>query len=64
MPLKHQKLLIINATSGPGRAITARRVPEEATVILNGRRKDELEELIHKRGKVQYQVLNPPLKPR
>ena len=51
MPFPYEKVLVIGATSGIGEALAARIVEEGSSVIVVGRRKEKLEEFVHKHGK-------------
>lgn len=51
MPFPYKKVLVIGATSGIGEALASRLIKEGSTVIAVGRRKDKLEEFVHKHGK-------------
>lgn len=51
MPFPYKKVLVIGATSGIGEALAARIVEEGSSVIVVGRRKEKLEEFVHKHGK-------------
>lgn len=51
MSWPYQKVLIIGATSGIGEALATRCVKAGSNVIVSGRRKDKLEEFIHRHGK-------------
>ena len=51
MPFPYRKVLVIGATSGIGEAMASRFVQEGSYVIVVGRRKDRLEEFVHKHGK-------------
>lgn len=47
----YKKVLVIGATSGIGEDLASRLVSEGSTVIVTGRRKDKLEQFVHKHGK-------------
>ncbi len=51
MPFQYKKVLVIGATSGIGEALADRMIKEGAYVIAVGRRKDKLEEFVHRHGK-------------
>ncbi len=51
MPFLYKKVLVIGATSGIGEAMASRLVAEGSSVIVVGRRKERLEEFVHKHGK-------------
>ena len=51
MPFPYKKVLVVGATSGIGEALAAKLVEEGSSVIVVGRRKDKLEEFVHKHGK-------------
>lgn len=51
MPFPYKRVLIIGATSGIGEALAAKLVDEGSSVIVVGRRKEKLEEFVHKHGK-------------
>lgn len=51
MPFPYKRVLVIGATSGIGEALAAKLVAEGTSVIVVGRRKDKLEEFVHKHGK-------------
>ncbi|MCJ1468006.1 hypothetical protein MMC07_006632 [Pseudocyphellaria aurata] len=51
MPWSYKKVLVIGATSGIGEALAARLVTAGSSVILTGRRKDKLEQLVDQHGK-------------
>ena len=51
MPFQYKRVLVIGATSGIGKALAIRFVQEGSSVIVVGRRKDKLEEVVHKLGK-------------
>ena len=51
MPFQYKKVLVIGATSGIGEALASRLVSEGSSVIVCGRRKEKLEEFVHKHGK-------------
>ena len=53
MPFQYKRVLVIGATSGIGEALAARIVKEGSNVIVVGRRKEKLEEFVHKHGKDQ-----------
>ena len=50
MPFQYKRVLVIGATSGIGEALATRFVEEGSNVIAVGRRKDRLEEFVHKHG--------------
>lgn len=50
MGFQYKKVLVIGATSGIGRALAERFINEGSYVIAVGRRKERLEELVHKYG--------------
>ncbi|KAL8842028.1 MAG: hypothetical protein Q9176_002966 [Flavoplaca citrina] len=51
MPFPYKRVLVIGATSGIGEALADRIVEEGASVIVVGRRKENLEAFVHKHGK-------------
>lgn len=51
MPFPYKKVLIIGATSGIGKALASRLVQEGSSVIVVGRRKENLEAFVHEHGK-------------
>ena len=51
MPFIYKKVLVIGATSGIGEALASRFVQEGSTVIVSGRRKENLEAFVHRHGK-------------
>lgn len=51
MPWTYKKVLVIGATSGIGEALAARAVAAGSSVIVTGRRKEKLEQVVHKHGK-------------
>ncbi|KAL9600496.1 MAG: hypothetical protein Q9219_003147 [cf. Caloplaca sp. 3 TL-2023] len=51
MPFPYKRVLVIGATSGIGEALTSRFVQEGAKVVVVGRRKEKLEEFVHKHGR-------------
>ncbi|KAL8662653.1 MAG: hypothetical protein Q9202_004518 [Teloschistes flavicans] len=51
MPFPYKQVLVIGATSGIGEALASRFVDEGAHVIVVGRRKEKLEDFVHKHGK-------------
>lgn len=51
MPFPYKKILVIGATSGIGQALASRLVKEGSSVIVVGRRKENLEEFVHEHGK-------------
>lgn len=51
MPFQYKKILVVGATSGIGLALADRMIKEGANVIAVGRRKDKLEEFVHRHGK-------------
>ena len=51
MPFQYKRILLIGATSGIGEALGHRFVKEGSFVIAVGRRKDKLEEFVHRSGK-------------
>lgn len=51
MPFKYKKVLVIGATSGIGKAMASRLVQEGSSVIVVGRRKENLEEFVHEHGR-------------
>ncbi|KAL9103346.1 MAG: hypothetical protein Q9163_001612 [Psora crenata] len=53
MPFPYKKVLIIGATSGIGEALAARLVREGSSVIVTGRRKENLINFVHKHGKTK-----------
>ena len=53
MPFPYKRVLVIGATSGIGESLASRFVEEGANVIVVGRRKEKLEEFVHKHGREQ-----------
>ncbi len=51
MPVPYKKVLVIGATSGIGKALAARLIQEGSTVIVVGRRKQNLVDFVHEHGK-------------
>ena len=51
MPFQYKRVLVIGATSGIGEALASRFVAEGSNVIVVGRRKERLEQFVHKHGK-------------
>jgi NADP-dependent 3-hydroxy acid dehydrogenase YdfG len=51
MPIQYKRVLVIGATSGIGEALATRFVQEGSSVVVVGRRKEKLEEFVHKHGK-------------
>ena len=51
MPFPYKRVLVVGATSGIGEAIADRMVQEGVNIIVVGRRKEALEEFVHKHGK-------------
>ena len=51
MPFQYKKVLVLGATSGIGRALASRLVKEGSSVIVVGRRKENLVEFVHEHGK-------------
>ncbi|MCJ1290870.1 hypothetical protein MMC34_002412 [Xylographa carneopallida] len=51
MPFQYKRVLVIGGTSGIGEALATRFIEEGSKVIVVGRRKDKLEEFVHKHGK-------------
>lgn len=51
MPFLYKRVLVIGATSGIGEALASRFVEEGTKVIVVGRRKEKLEDFVHKHGK-------------
>ncbi|MCJ1471449.1 hypothetical protein MMC13_000088 [Lambiella insularis] len=51
MPFQYKRVLVIGATSGIGEALASRFVEEGSRVIVVGRRKERLEQFVHKHGK-------------
>ena len=51
MPFQYRRVLVIGATSGIGQALASRLIAEGSSVIAVGRRKEKLEEFVHKHGK-------------
>ena len=51
MPFQYKKVLVVGATSGIGEALADRMISEGAIVIAVGRRKEKLEEFVHRHGK-------------
>lgn len=51
MPFPYKKVLVIGATSGIGEALASRFVKEGSSVIVVGRRKNKLEDFVHRHGR-------------
>ena len=51
MPFQYKRVLITGATSGIGKALASRIVQEGSSVIVSGRRKENLEAFVHEHGK-------------
>jgi NADP-dependent 3-hydroxy acid dehydrogenase YdfG len=51
MPFPYKRVLVVGATSGIGEALANRFIEEGASVIVVGRRKDQLESFVHRHGK-------------
>lgn len=51
MPFQYKRVLVIGATSGIGKALASRLVQEGSSVIVVGRRKENLEAFVHEHGK-------------
>ena len=51
MPFQYKKVLVIGATSGIGKALASRIVQEGSSVVVVGRRKENLEAFVHQHGK-------------
>ncbi|MCJ1397215.1 hypothetical protein MMC11_000407 [Xylographa trunciseda] len=51
MSFQYKRVLVIGGTSGIGEALASRFVEEGSKVIVVGRRKEKLEEFVHKHGK-------------
>lgn len=51
MPFPYKKVLVTGASSGIGRALASRLVQEGSSVIVVGRRKENLAEFVHEHGK-------------
>ena len=51
MPFQYKRVLVIGATSGIGKALASRIVQEGSSVIVVGRRKENLEAFVHEHGK-------------
>ena len=51
MPFQYKKVLVIGATSGIGKALASRLVQEGISVVVVGRRKENLETFVHEHGK-------------
>ncbi|KAL8707744.1 MAG: hypothetical protein Q9220_007264 [cf. Caloplaca sp. 1 TL-2023] len=51
MPFPYKRVLVIGATSGIGEALASRIIQEGSKVIAVGRRKEKLEDFVHKHGK-------------
>ncbi len=50
MPFQYKRVLVIGATSGIGKALASRLVQEGSSVVVVGRRKENLEEFVHEHG--------------
>lgn len=50
MPFQYKKVLVIGATSGIGKALASRLIKEGSSVIVVGRRKENLEAFVHEHG--------------
>ena len=51
MPFQYKRVLVIGATSGIGQALASRIVQEGSSVIVVGRRKENLEKFVHEHDK-------------
>ena len=51
MPFPYKRVLVIGATSGIGLAMASRLVKEGSSVVVVGRRKENLEAFVHEHGK-------------
>lgn len=51
MPFPYKRVLVVGATSGIGASLADRMVKEGSHVIVVGRRKEALEDFVHKHGK-------------
>ena len=51
MVFQYSRVLVIGATSGIGKALADRFIQEGAFVIASGRRKENLENLVHQHGR-------------
>ena len=51
MPFQYKRILVVGATSGIGEALAAKFVEGGSKVIVVGRRKERLEDFVHKYGK-------------
>lgn len=51
MPWLYKKVLVVGATSGIGEALAARLVEAGSKVIVSGRRKERLDDFVHRHGK-------------
>ena len=64
MPFQYKKILVIGATSGIGKALASRFVQEGSSVIVVGRRKENLDAFVHEHGQdkasaVPFDVTEP-----
>ncbi|MCJ1307701.1 hypothetical protein MMC25_001349 [Agyrium rufum] len=50
MPFQYKRVCVIGATSGIGKALAEKFIAEGSSIIAVGRRKENLEELVHKHG--------------
>lgn len=60
MSFPYKKVLVIGATSGIGKAISERLVKNGVSIVIAGRRKENLDEFVaaHGSGKVQAKVFD------
>jgi len=60
MPFPYKKVLVIGATSGIGKAISERLVKDDVSVVIAGRRKENLDEFVavHGSDKVQTKAFD------
>jgi len=50
MPFPYKKVLMLGASSGIGKAMASRLIKEGCTVIVVGRRKQNLVDFVHEHG--------------
>lgn len=60
MSFPYKKVLVIGATSGIGKAISERLVKNDVSIVITGRRKENLDEFVaaHRNDKVQTKVFD------
>jgi short-subunit dehydrogenase involved in D-alanine esterification of teichoic acids len=52
MPFNYNKVLVLGATSGIGRALASKLVEHGTSVIVTGRRKEKLDEFVSEHGNI------------